>query len=610
MPKHQKKGLQIRFEQAPGTWGEWIILPVGGGGGGGRDDKLFDRQRELMEVGDLVKAKTSNAGKVLGTDGTSLGWVSNGLPDGTTTAAIPDSADRRYVTDAQRTVITNTSGTNSGNETATTVGSLIAGATLKATPVDADSLGLSDSAATGILKKLTWANLKATLLGAATFVGTTSIALNRASANQGLTGITSTTMPGATSGSVQVIPAAVAGTGTVFTLPATTGTAITSGDTGTVTNTMLAGSIANAKLLNSSITVNGSAIALGGSATITARTPSVLTLNPGGTGAASVAFDGQASATVSYNTVGAPSTTGTNASGTWGISVTGNAGTVTSADEVADTTCFPLFATASGAQSAAPKTNTGYTFNAATGLLGSVRAQTTGTTDATSTTTGTVTTAGGMGVAKTLYCADLQVTRAFSGGQINSYVSNTSNTALSSALHSVRVAGATAGDAQYQVANTGSGQYYTMGLQNALAGDPFVFSASSTLGATNGWSVDSGGNMTITRNFATVGGYPAFECRAWVNFNGTGTVAIRAAGNVSSVSDGGVGTYVINLLTAMPDANYAVNLTMQGDTNYAALINAAPAAATPLTASTIPIQTTGAGGSNVDSATICVTVFR
>lgn len=55
------------------------------------------------------------------------------------------------------------SGTNTGDETATSVGALISGATVKATPVDADALGLSDSAASGVLKKLTWANLKATL---------------------------------------------------------------------------------------------------------------------------------------------------------------------------------------------------------------------------------------------------------------------------------------------------------------------------------------------------------------------------------------------------------------------------------------------------------------
>lgn len=48
--------------------------------------------------------------------------------------------------------------------------------------------------------------------------------------------------------------------------------------------------------------------------------------------------------------------------------------------------------------------------------------------------------------------------------------------------------------------------------------------------------------------------------KAWVNlnFNGTGTVAIRAAFNVTSITDNGVGKYTVNFTTAMPDANYAV----------------------------------------------------
>ena len=52
----------------------------------------------------------------------------------------------------------------------------------------------------------------------------------------------------------------------------------------------------------------------------------------------------------------------------------------------------------------------------------------------------------------------------------------------------------------------------------------------------------------------------AYGCRAWVNFNGTGTVAIRADGNVTSITDSGVGVYVVNFTTAMPDANYCVVL--------------------------------------------------
>ena len=80
-----------------------------------------------------------------------------------TTADIADSTNKRYVTDAHLTVLGNTSGTNSGNETTTTIGTLINGATAKATPIDADSIGLSDSAASNVLKKVTWANVKATL---------------------------------------------------------------------------------------------------------------------------------------------------------------------------------------------------------------------------------------------------------------------------------------------------------------------------------------------------------------------------------------------------------------------------------------------------------------
>ena len=52
----------------------------------------------------------------------------------------------------------------------------------------------------------------------------------------------------------------------------------------------------------------------------------------------------------------------------------------------------------------------------------------------------------------------------------------------------------------------------------------------------------------------------AYGCRAWVNFNGTGTVAIRDSANVSSITDNGTGTYTVNFTNAMPDVNYCVSL--------------------------------------------------
>jgi hypothetical protein len=57
------------------------------------------------------------------------------------------------------------------------------------------------------------------------------------------------------------------------------------------------------------------------------------------------------------------------------------------------------------------------------------------------------------------------------------------------------------------------------------------------------------------------------SAKAWVNFNGTGTVAIRASFNVSSITDNGVGDYTVNFTTAMVDANYAVVCTRQVGTN-------------------------------------------
>lgn len=54
------------------------------------------------------------------------------------------------------------------------------------------------------------------------------------------------------------------------------------------------------------------------------------------------------------------------------------------------------------------------------------------------------------------------------------------------------------------------------------------------------------------------GSAPVYMARAWVIFNGTGTVAIDDDQNVTSISDGGTGIYTINLTTAMPSATYAI----------------------------------------------------
>lgn len=71
---------------------------------------------------------------------------------------------------------------------------------------------------------------------------------------------------------------------------------------------------------------------------------------------------------------------------------------------------------------------------------------------------------------------------------------------------------------------------------------------------------DSAGTVATAEStlaqFNASGSAPVFACRAWVNFNGTGTVAIRDSGNVSSITDNGTGNYTINFTTSIEDANY------------------------------------------------------
>ncbi len=86
------------------------------------------------------------------------------------------------------------------------------------------------------------------------------------------------------------------------------------------------------------------------------------------------------------------------------------------------------------------------------------------------------------------------------------------------------------------------------------------FSAADTIDFTTAGTaraqINSAGDFAINAGFGSVG--KAYLCRAWVNFNGTSTVAIRASGNVSSITDNGTGDYTVNFTTAMTDANYAV----------------------------------------------------
>ena len=102
-----------------------------------------------------------------------------------------------------------------------------------------------------------------------------------------------------------------------------------------------------------------------------------------------------------------------------------------------------------------------------------------------------------------------------------------------------------------------------------------------------------------------------FKCRAWVNFNGTGTVAIRAAGNVSSITDNGVGDYTVNFTNAMPDANYAA--VMNGPT-IDGVDTASTGAVSVVNKTTsnfrVDTETGNATPAQADFASIDVAIFR
>jgi hypothetical protein len=105
--------------------------------------------------------------------------------------------------------------------------------------------------------------------------------------------------------------------------------------------------------------------------------------------------------------------------------------------------------------------------------------------------------------------------------------------------------------------------------------NPIAFFTSGTEAA----RIDTSGNFKFNSGYGSAA--TAYGCRAWVNFNGTGTVAIRASGNVSSITDNGTGDYTVNFTTAMVDANYsaifASNLSVTAADAYPGNISSAGA---------------------------------
>lgn len=111
--------------------------------------------------------------------------------------------------------------------------------------------------------------------------------------------------------------------------------------------------------------------------------------------------------------------------------------------------------------------------------------------------------------------------------------------------------------------------------------------------------------MSLARNIGDLPNgddAPVFAGRAWVNFNGTGTIAIRDSGNVSSITDNGTGDYTVNFAINMPDANYSVT----GSLLYARTIFGIQTIST----GSVRVRSYDEGSSYYDASIFCVAIFR
>ena len=145
------------------------------------------------------------------------------------------------------------------------------------------------------------------------------------------------------------------------------------------------------------------------------------------------------------------------------------------------------------------------------------------------------------------------------------------------------------------------------------------FPAADTIGfvcgGTEDFRVDGDGQLWNTINsevgtdYTTL--YKGYLCRAWVNFNGTGTVAIRASGNVSSITDNGTGDYTVNFTTAMPDANYTVVGTANQvvAVNRCLVISGSLSTARTASAAFMIVADTGTNA-GIDNSEVCLSIFR
>lgn len=127
---------------------------------------------------------------------------------------------------------------------------------------------------------------------------------------------------------------------------------------------------------------------------------------------------------------------------------------------------------------------------------------------------------------------------------------------------------------------------------------------------TTALTLDASQNATFAGSIPSVGGYPSYQCRAWVKFVGS-TGAITASGNVSGVVRNTAGIYTITFATPMPDANYAVNVTAANIAGTGQTVGQSTTTAPTASAVVVYCATNGVGAADpASSGSMFVTIHR
>ena len=115
--------------------------------------------------------------------------------------------------------------------------------------------------------------------------------------------------------------------------------------------------------------------------------------------------------------------------------------------------------------------------------------------------------------------------------------------------------------------------------------------------------------ISTTGNTVPIATVVSGTAKAWVNFNGTGTVAIRSSFNVSSITDNGTGDYTVNFTNAMPDTNYVTLSMCSTDSDNPTIVNLQGTTGSATTSSIRIQNAKQTNGASADRTVMCVSIF-